>query len=199
MYPAGLLRTATKHPERHPRTTHPVKDVPLSAPPPIIRSLARWMFHTHVWIGVLATALLVVVSVTGIMLNHKDALGFMPDAEAVGPGLEGSLPLADLVRAAESAAGNAAAASGVDRMDVRPDDGYVKVRFADRVVTEVTVALRSGEVLQVGERNDVFIEKLHSGEIFGDNWILLSDALAIGLLLLLVSGTWMWLYPKARM
>jgi hypothetical protein len=157
------------------------------------------MFHTHVWVGVLAAVLLVVVSVTGIMLNHKSILGFQPDAEAVEPGLDGSLSLADLVVAAESAAGLEAAVAGVDRMDVRPDDGYVKVRFGDRVVTEVTVALRSGEVLQVGERNDVFIEKLHSGEIFGDGWILLSDALAVGLLVLLVSGTWMWLYPKARM
>jgi hypothetical protein len=157
------------------------------------------MFHTHVWVGVLAAVLLVVVSVTGIMLNHKSVLGFQPDAEAVEPGLDGALSLADLVRAAESAAGVDAAAAGVDRMDVRPDDGYVKIRFADRVVTEVTVALRTGDVLQVGERNDVFIEKLHSGEIFGDGWILLSDALAVGLLVLLVSGTWMWLYPKARM
>lgn len=175
------------------------KDVPLSAPPPFVRTLARWMFHTHVWIGVIAAVLLVVVSVTGIMLNHKSTLGFQPDAEAVEPGLEGSLSLADLVRAAEAGAGAEVAAAGVDRMDVRPDDGYVKVRFDDRVVTEVTVALRTGEILQVGERNDAFLEQLHSGEIFGDNWILLSDALAVGLLLLLVSGTWMWLYPKARM
>ena len=157
------------------------------------------MFHTHVWVGVIAAVLLVVVSVTGIMLNHKGMLGFQPDADAVEAGVDGALPLADLVRAAEGAAGAEAAAAGVDRMDVRPGDGYVKIRFDDRVVTEVTVALRSGEVLQVGERNDVFIEKLHSGEIFGDGWTLLSDALAVGLLVLLVSGTWMWLYPKARM
>ncbi len=157
------------------------------------------MFHTHVWIGVIAAVLLVVVSVTGIMLNHKGMLGFMPDAASVEPGLDGALPLSELVRSAEGAAGLEAAAAGVDRMDVRPDDGYVKVRFGDRVVTEVTVALRTGEVLSVGERNDVFIEKLHSGEIFGDGWTLLSDALGVGLIVLLISGTWMWLYPKARM
>jgi len=157
------------------------------------------MFHTHVWVGVLATALVIVVSVTGIMLNHKSTLGFMPDAESVEAGLEGALPLDELVRAAEGAVGNRVAVAGVDRMDVRPDKGFVKVRFADRVVTEATVSLRTGEVLAVGERNDVFLEKLHSGEIFGDGWILLSDALAVGLLLLLLSGTWMWLYPKARM
>lgn len=157
------------------------------------------MFHTHVWIGVVATALVIVVSITGILLNHKSTLGLMPDAESVEAGLEDALPLADLVRSAEGAVGNLVAVAGVDRMDVRPDKGFMKVRFADRVVTEVTVSLQTGEVLAVGERNDVFLEKLHSGEIFGAGWILLSDALAVGLILLLVSGTWMWLYPKARM
>ncbi len=158
------------------------------------------MFHTHLWVGVLATALVIVVSITGILLNHKNRLGLMPDPpDAEQAGLEGALPLSDLVGFAETAAGAQVAAAGVDRMDVRPDKGLMKVRFADRVVTEVTVAIHTGEVLSVGERNDVFFEKLHSGEIFGDNWILLSDALAIGLLLLLVTGTWMWLYPKARM
>ncbi|MDT8367799.1 MAG: PepSY-associated TM helix domain-containing protein [Longimicrobiales bacterium] len=157
------------------------------------------MFHTHLWIGVLSAALVIVVSVTGILLNHKRTFGLMPDVAGVEAGLEGALPLADVVRAAEGAVGNAVAAGGVDRIDVRPDDGLAKVRFADRLVTEATVALRTGEVLHVGERNDVFLEKLHSGEIFGDRWTLLSDALAVGLLILLLSGTWMWLYPKARM
>ncbi len=158
------------------------------------------MFHTHLWVGVLATALVIVISITGILLNHKNRLGLMPDPpDAAQVGLAGALSLSELVASAEAAAGSQVAAAGVDRMDVRPDKGLMKVRFADRVVTEVTVAIHTGEVLSVGERNDVFIEKLHSGEIFGDNWILLSDALAIGLLLLLVTGTWMWLYPKARM
>lgn len=158
------------------------------------------MFHTHLWVGVAASALLVVICITGILLNHKNTFGFMPDPPAAElTGLVGAMSLADLVSAAEAAAGAEVAAAGVDRMDVRPDNGLMKVRFEDRVVTEVTVALHTGEILSVGERNDVFLEKLHSGEIFGDNWILLSDALAIGLLLLLVTGTWMWLYPKARM
>jgi uncharacterized iron-regulated membrane protein len=58
--------------------------------------------------------------------------------------------------------------------------------------------VHTGEVLHVGERNDVFLEKLHSGEIFGDRWVLLSDAAAIFLVVLLVSGYWLWLYPRGR-
>jgi hypothetical protein len=171
----------------------------LKAPAPLVKSLTRWMVNTHVWVGVVATALLVVIAVTGILLNHKSTLGLMPEAPASEAGLAGALSLEEIVRTAEGAVGARVAAAGVDRMDVRPDKGFAKVRFSDRVVTEVTVALRSGEVLQVGERNDVFLEKLHSGEIFGDGWILLSDGVAVGLLLLLVTGAWMWLYPRVRL
>ena len=67
-------------------------------------------------------------------------------------------------------------------MDVRPGDGLVKVRFADRLVTEVDVDLVTGSVLGSSARNDVFLEQLHSGEIFGsrdegDAWELVAGYL----------------------
>jgi uncharacterized iron-regulated membrane protein len=84
-------------------------------------------------------------------------------------------------------------------MDVRPDDGLVKVRFRDRGVTEVTVDLATGRVLDMGERSDVFLEKLHSGEIFGGRWVLLSDLAAVAAMLLVGSGLVLWLSPKAKL
>lgn len=157
------------------------------------------MFNVHLWLGVLSTVVLIIICVTGILLNHKRALGLMPDVPNAPTGaFDEALSMAELARAAETAVGASIASSGVDRMDVRPDDGIMKVRFNDRAVTEATIDINSGRVLHVGARNDVFLEKLHSGEIFGDNWILLSDAAAIMLTLVLISGYWLWLYPKAR-
>lgn len=157
------------------------------------------MFHSHLWLGVALTGIVLLLCITGILLNHKRALGLMPDVAHVATGtFEGALPLAELARLASAAAGPEAAEAGVDRMDVRPGDGLVKVRFDDDSVTEVTLDVVSGSVLNVGERNDVFLEKLHSGEIFGDGWILLSDAAAVALSLLVISGYWMWLYPRSR-
>ena len=172
----------------------------MTTPSNFTRSFSRWMTHIHLWIGVSAAALVIVISVTGIMLNHKQLFGFQPDPPgAARTGLAEALPMLFLVSAAEAAAGEKAAAAGVDRLDVRPDKGIMKVRFDDRLATEVTVAIHTGEVLATGTRDDVFLEKLHSGEIFGDNWVLISDALAIGLIILLLTGFWMWLYPRARM
>ena len=173
-----------------------------TALPPRVRAsgqlLQRAMFYAHLWVGVLFTVVLLVVSVTGILLNHKRALGLMPDVshEPSAP-LASALPIAELADRARAAA-SLAADVAVDRMDVRPDNGYVKVRFDDPQWTEVTVDLASGAALHVGERGDVFMEQLHSGELLGGNWVLLTDAAAVALVLLLISGYWLWLAPRWR-
>jgi uncharacterized iron-regulated membrane protein len=122
----------------------------------------------------------------------------MPDVAGPGGSLAAALPLADLVLAARAVLPSETSEAPVDRMDVRPDDGLVKVRFDDPEVTEVTLALHDGQVLHIGPRKDVFMEKLHSGELFGDGWILLSDGAAAGLLVLLITGMWLWVLPRFR-
>jgi hypothetical protein len=165
---------------------------------PGTRRIARWMFHGHLWLGVVTTGIVLILSISGILLNHKRGLGLMPDVEHVPTGeFENALSMHELVRRASLAAPEAAAA-GVDRLDVRPRDGIMKVRYRDGVVTEVTVDVNDGRVLHVGERNDVFLEKLHSGEIFGAGWVLLSDFGAVGLIILVATGYWLWLFPRSR-
>jgi hypothetical protein len=175
------------------------------------RPLTRGAFYAHLWLGVIFTIALTVISVTGVLLNHKRGLGLMPEVphEPERPFTE-ALPLARLATIALDTVARAEAANAadgealdpvraVDRMDVRPRDGLVKVRMRDVSSTEVTVDLASGRVLHVGPRGDVFLEKLHSGEIFGGlRWVLLSDAAAIALVVTLVTGYWLWLAPKLR-
>jgi hypothetical protein len=168
--------------------------------------MTRVAFYGHLWLGVIFTTALIVIAVTGILLNHKRGLGLMPevDNEPTQP-FAAALPLSRLAEIAAdtvawSVVGNGEAfeaATHVDRMDVRPRDGYVKVRMRDASSTEVTIDLASGRVLHVGPRSDVFLEKLHSGEIFGGlRWVLLSDAAAIALVITLITGYWLWLAPK---
>lgn len=164
------------------------------------RRVARANYYVHLWGGVLATVSLVVITLTGILLNHKRALGLMPDVPSVDAPFVAPLPLDSLAGIALAAAGRPTApearAAAIDRMDARPRAGYVKVRLRDRPSTEVTVALASGRVLHVGARGDVFLEQLHSGEVFGSGWILLSDIAGVLLLLVLLSGLWLWLWPR---
>lgn len=164
------------------------------------RWLPRVAFYSHLWIGVLFTVVLLVISVTGILLNHKRGLGLMPEVDNVPIGaFSTSLPLGELGARALSAGGDSRSPEeGIDRMDVRPRDGLVKVRLRDPSSTEITLNLADGRVLHVGARGDVFLEKLHSGEIFGSRGVLLSDAGAIALTLLLITGYWLWLRPRWR-
>ncbi|MBC8089691.1 MAG: PepSY domain-containing protein [Phycisphaerae bacterium] len=172
-------------------------------------SVSRVAFYSHLWFGVLFTVVLTVIAISGILLNHKRGLGLMPDVpHEPTAALAASLSIDSLARIAlasaatipgllEEAGGNDPL-KAIDRMDARPRNGFVKVRLRDRAATEFTVDLASGKVLHTGKRGDVFLEKLHSGETFGDGWILLSDAGAIALLITLVSGYWLWLAPKWR-
>src|SRR5688500_10798328 len=170
------------------------------------RPMTRVAFYGHLWLGVIFTTALIVIAVSGILLNHKRGLGLMPevDNEPTLP-FASALPLSRLAEIALDTVARAADGSGEaldaatqgDRMDVRPRDGFVKVRMRDPSSTEVTVDLASGRVLHVGPRGDVFLEKLHSGEIFGGQpWVLLSDAAAVALVITLITGYWLWLAPK---
>jgi uncharacterized iron-regulated membrane protein len=156
--------------------------------------LSRIAFYAHLWLGVVFTLALVVISVTGILLNHKRGLGLMPEVASAPPQSFGeALPLA---RIAAIAQGTVRDTTGIDRMDVRPRNGFVKVRLRDAASTEVTVDLVTGRVMHVGTRGDVFLERLHSGEVFGGRGVLLSDAAAVALVITLVTGYWLWLAPK---
>jgi hypothetical protein len=175
------------------------------------RAISRAAFYAHLWLGVLSTVALLVIAVTGVLLNHKRALGLMPDVAPAPTGaFDEALPLARLARIALDTVARAAPAGrapdgdgppdpvrGIDRMDVRPRAGYAKVRLRDAASTEVTVDLASGRVLHVGPRGDVFLERMHSGEVFGgQRWVLLSDAAALALIVTLGTGYWLWLAPK---
>jgi hypothetical protein len=172
------------------------------------KRMTRAAYYIHLWLGVLGTVALVAISVTGILLNHKRGLGLMPDVphEPTAP-FASAISLERLAYAALEAApqesrgtwksGDPVDITLIDRMDVRPRDGFVKVRLRDKASMEMTVDIASGTVVHVGRRGDVFLEKLHSGEIFGGQpFVLLSDIAAIALVAALISGYWLWLAPK---
>ena len=175
---------------------------------PARRRMSRIAFYVHLWLGVLSTVALIAIAITGILLNHKRGLGLMPDVPHEPTGTFASaIPLERMAYAALEAA-PAEARSGwspgdsvdvglIERMDVRPRDGYVKVRLRDKASMEMTVDINTGQVVHVGRRGDVFLEKLHTGEIFGGQpFVILSDIAAIALVLTLITGYWLWLVPK---
>jgi hypothetical protein len=172
------------------------------------RTMSRAAFYLHLWLGVLSTVALIAISVTGILLNHKRGLGLMPDVPHEPTGEFASAISIEQMAAVALAAAPPEARPGwspgdpvdiglIDRMDVRPRNGFVKVRLRDNASTEMTVDINTGQVVHIGRRADVFLEKLHSGEIFGGQpFVILSDVAAVALVLTLITGYWLWLVPK---
>ncbi len=91
----------------------------------------------------------------------------------------------------------------IDRLDVRPEKGVVKVTFQEHY-WEVQIDLYSGAVLQIAKRRSDFIENLHDGSIFdkyfqtdGDSIKLLYTSLmGLSLLTFSITGFWLWYGPK---
>ncbi|MGH7468847.1 MAG: PepSY-associated TM helix domain-containing protein [Longimicrobiales bacterium] len=177
-------------------------------PAPSRWTWARAAFYIHLWLGVVATIALIAISITGILLNHKRGLGLMPDVPHEPTGsFSQTISLERMALAALTAAPQTARANWkvgdpvdiglIDRMDVRPKDGFVKVRLTDKASMEMTVDINTGQVIHTGRRGDVFLEKLHSGEAFGGRqFVILSDIAAVALVLTLITGYWLWLVPK---
>ncbi len=162
------------------------------------RALATLVYRSHVWFGAITAVAVIVVCITGIYLNHLDDLGFwrQPEHESQGS-IDDALPLREIVIRGLTAGHN----HGLDvnfprdiaRITYRPDSNQAAVRFINRDSTEVVLDATSGEVLQIAPRDDVTLERLHTGEILGQRGVIVSDVVAGVLIILTIGGVWLWL------
>ena len=91
----------------------------------------------------------------------------------------------------------------IERIDIRPQKGVAKIVFEDHF-TELQIDCKTGKILSVGVKTSDIIEKIHDGSIIDyytrinqDPFKLIYTTLAsTGLILLSVSGFWMWYNPK---
>ena len=82
----------------------------------------------------------------------------------------------------------------IDRLDVRPDKGVVKVRANNK--WEIQIDTFTGQVMQVAYRRSDFIEQLHDGSWFHDKiklWIFLPSGII--LFGLWITGVYMLIVP----
>jgi uncharacterized iron-regulated membrane protein len=153
----------------------------------------KW--HKHVAIFVAVPFFLVLV--TGILLQVKKDVRWVQPATKKGTGKEPTVSF-DAILAAVTRDAPEAEVSGwadIDRLDVRPKDGIVKVQCKNRY--EVQVDFQTGKVVQVEYRRSDLIESLHDGSFFHDA-AKLYVFLPVAVLLLTVwfTGIHLWLLPK---
>lgn len=164
----------------------------------LVRSLRKFR-SLHKWIGVVLGVFMVIMAITGLVLGWKKNVDILqpPTREGQSSNMNewiGFQAVADnAIKAMESVGIYGAI---IDRMDVRPKDGIIKVQF-DQGYWEAQVDATTGGVLSLGRRHADWIEKVHDGSIVTDTFKLLyTNATGAGLTVLALSGMWLWLGPR---
>ncbi|MEM6673587.1 MAG: PepSY domain-containing protein [Planctomycetota bacterium] len=145
--------------------------------------------------ALLAAAPLLVVITSGILLQLKKDWGWVQPPTQRGSTSELTIDWDTIIQSAASVPeAGILSWDDVDRLDVRPGKGMLKVRGKNR--WEVQVDAVTGAVLQSSYRRSDLIESIHDGSVFHERaklWIFLPTALV--LLALWVTGIYLWLLP----
>jgi uncharacterized iron-regulated membrane protein len=158
-----------------------------------------WNRKLHRW-GAIATALpFVVVLATGLLLQLKKQLTWVQPPERRTASTVPSVSMQQILDAARSVPeAQVSSWKDIDRLDVRPGKGIVKVAAVNH--WEVQVDLASGDVLQSAYRRSDLIEQMHDGSWFHEEaklWIFLPSAVIV--LGLWITGIYLFLLPfRAR-
>jgi hypothetical protein len=138
----------------------------------------------HYWASAIAAAPLLVIICSGLLLQAKKQSAWVQPPEQRGTGTAPAI--SDM---------HVTGWDDVNRMDVRPGRGIVKVWLQNGY--EVQVDLGTGAVLQVAYRRSDLIESIHDGSFFGGDWTKLGLFLPTGVTLLLLwcGGVWMFWVP----
>ena len=163
------------------------------------RSLDRSTRKLHRWGAVLTLLPLLIVIVSGLLLQVKKQVSWIQPPTQTGS--EGH-PQIDWKTILQTVSRNEASEvtswGDIDRLDVRPGRGLVKVQCKNKL--EVQIDLVTGEELSSAVRRSDLIESLHDGSFFHDSaklWIFLPSGLI--LLGLWFTGAYLWWLPiRAR-
>jgi uncharacterized iron-regulated membrane protein len=136
-----------------------------------------------------------VIIVTGVILQLKKESAWIQPPTQQGSGGEPSLGFDQILAATRDVP--EAEVDGwydVDRLDVRPGKGMLKVRSKNR--WEVQLDAKNGDVLQVAYRRSDLIESIHDGSFFHRGfklWVFLPTALILAALW--ATGIYLFILP----
>ncbi|MEM8735998.1 MAG: PepSY domain-containing protein [Planctomycetota bacterium] len=159
-----------------------------------------WSRKLHRWGAFITAVPMILVIATGLLLQVKKQVPWVQPPTQKGT-QKNVMPSQDWESLMQSARSVDEAQiqdwNDIDRLDVRPSKGIVKVQAKNH--WEIQVDLSSGEVLSATYRRSDLIESLHDGSFFADwakLWIFLPNGLI--LLGLWLTGLWLWYLPRTR-
>jgi len=154
--------------------------------------ISRWL---HRWGSILALVPMIVIIVSGVVLQLKKESAYIQPPTKRGSSSQLSLSFDQILTAAKSAPESRITSwDDVDRLDVRPGKGMVKVRCKNG--WEVQIDADTGKVLQAAVRRSDLIESIHDGSYFHDSfklWVFLPAGLI--LVILVITGVHLFCLP----
>lgn len=160
--------------------------------------LLRRLRSLHKYVGVALAAFFLVTGVTGVLLGWKKNVETLQPKtfQGVSENLAGWKSFNEIAKVSILALDSILENPTIDRMDVRPDKGIVKVLFTEDY-WEAQVDGTSGKVLSVAKRHSDWIEHLHDGSLISDGFKLVyTNILGIGICTLALTGLWLWYGPR---
>ena len=149
----------------------------------------------HRWGGALIALPFLIVLITGLILQLKKQVDWVQPPSTQGVSTIPSISFDEILSASKGVPeAEISTWEDIDRLDVRPDKGIVKVRAVNR--WEIQIDTETSEVLQVAYRRSELLESLHDGSWFHDSaklWVFLPSGLVVTVLW--ITGIYLFSVP----
>ena len=149
----------------------------------------------HKWASVIIALPLLLVIVTGILLLVRKEFAALQPPSQTGMATEPSISFEQIIQAAQSVKeAEVSTWEDIDRLDVRPSKGIIKIRAKNS--WEIQIDATDASVLQKAYRRSEWIESLHDTTFFqrsANLWLMLP--VAIILLALWLTGMYLFFLP----
>lgn len=169
----------------------------------------RWIRQLHLWIGAWGALAAIIYGFTGLVMNHRFGDGAWPQGDSAESGRIVLEVPADARVTPEALSAWLRSAHGLETQVMRkakPDGGKLGGREVKQPpkwslsggtasaswALEFVPGNATAEVKQSQHTLLAAFNRLHKGVGGGMVWSLLADSFAIGMLLLGLSGIWMW-------
>ncbi len=157
--------------------------------------LARLSRYLHRWGAILVLLPVMIIIVSGVLLQLKKEAAYIQPPTQPGTGSQLSVTFARILEVAKTVPQvEIASWDDIDRLDVRPGKGMVKVRGKNG--WEIQIDTQTGDVLQVAVRRSDLIENIHDGSYFHDRfklWVFLPAGLVLAILV--ITGLHLFILP----
>lgn len=164
----------------------------------------RWIRQVHLWIGAWGALAAVLYGLTGLVMNHRFGNDAWPQGESIdAPGVELQVPVQARASAEELSLWlqreHDLAAQSIRKDAARgaPEGAPEQWRLSGgNARNSWSLAYDPGDATVEVQRSRqtllASINRLHKAVGGGLAWTLLADSFAIGMILLGLSGLWMW-------